>query len=306
MGVWSPALKPTQLTADTGASLQLEAMMQAGIAHRSPVPHSGTMPTRPSEQLEDRLARLSPYQRALIELSLRRGISDDEIAGLLRTEPAEVERRREDTLERLAGDLDAGSASDLADFLTEGWGKDDSPPGNGSSVVMNGAPDVTPAPERTRRWGRRVLLVALVAAAAGAAVPALSGRGEKTTHSAVPVEPMLGAPPPHPATLHPIARANRRPHPRRTARAHPRITVNGTSVTGCHIYSSSPSVLISSARTMSCENAAQEMKRYGRPIYRRFQTPGRFRCFSVSGTPLGGQWRCVRAGQAFRFDFGTG
>jgi hypothetical protein len=260
------------------------------------------MPTRPSEGVEDGLARLSPYQRALIELSFRRGISDDEIAGLLRTEPAEVERRREDTLERLAGDLDAASASDLADFLTEGWGKDDSPPGNGSSLVM----EITPAPERTRRRARPVLLVALVAAAAaGAAVPALSGRGQKNTHSAVPVEPMLGAPPPHPATLHPIARANRRPHPRRTPRAHPRITVNGTSVTGCHIYSSSPSVLISSARTMSCENAAQEMKRYARPIYRRFQTPGRFRCFGPSGTPLVGQWRCVRAGQAFRFEFGT-
>jgi sigma-70-like protein len=258
--------------------------------------HPGTVPSGLSERLDDALARLSPYQRALIELSLRRGISDDEIAGLLRIDPVAVERRRQNALHRLAGDLDAAAASDLADLLTEGWGNGDAPSDNNTPVVTSGAPGVTPARERSRRRVRPVLLVALLAAAAAAAaVPALSGGGEKTTHPAAPVRP-TPAPPHHSAKQHPVAPAK--------SRAHPRSTANSTGVIGCHMYASSPTVLISSARNMSCSNAAREMKPYRRPIYRRFQTPHRFFCFSVSGGAIGGQWRCVRAAEAFRFEYG--
>jgi hypothetical protein len=76
------------------------------------------------------------------------------------------------------------------------------------------------------------------------------------------------------------------------------------AVRDCHTYAYYPSVLISSARNMSCRAARREMRRYRRPIYRRFRTPGGFRCSRVSGGRLGGQWRCVRGARAFRFEFG--
>lgn len=61
---------------------------------------------------------------------------------------------------------------------------------------------------------------------------------------------------------------------------------------------------ISSARNMTCRNAVLEMKRYHSTIRYRFTTPHHFHCRRVSGTRLGGQWRCVRGAKAFRFEFG--
>ena len=51
------------------------------------------------------LGRLDPLSRALLDLSLRRGMPDEEIAGVLGVDVAEVERRRAEVLERLADDL---------------------------------------------------------------------------------------------------------------------------------------------------------------------------------------------------------
>ena len=51
------------------------------------------------------LGSLDPETRALLDLSLRRGLGDDEIAGVLRVEPAEVRRRRGAAFERLASEL---------------------------------------------------------------------------------------------------------------------------------------------------------------------------------------------------------
>ena len=76
------------------------------------------------------------------------------------------------------------------------------------------------------------------------------------------------------------------------------------AVRDCHTYAYYPNVLISSARNMSCRAAKRDMRRYKRPIYRRFRTPGGFRCRRVSGTSYGGQWRCTRGIRAYRFEFG--
>jgi hypothetical protein len=80
--------------------------------------------------------------------------------------------------------------------------------------------------------------------------------------------------------------------------------VRTARVVACHTFAHYPNVLISSARNMSCRAARRELRRYKRPIDRRFRTPGGFRCRRVSGESLGGQWRCVRGAQAFRFEFG--
>jgi hypothetical protein len=75
------------------------------------------------------------------------------------------------------------------------------------------------------------------------------------------------------------------------------------AVVNCHVWPDYPNTMISSARNMTCKAASAEMKRYHGQIFRRFRTPGRFVCTRVSGVATGGQWRCVRSGQAFRFEF---
>ena len=62
------------------------------------------MSTRP-RRLAGSLRQISPVERTLLDLSLRRGVSDDLIGELLRISPLEVRERREVTLSRLALDL---------------------------------------------------------------------------------------------------------------------------------------------------------------------------------------------------------
>ena len=72
------------------------------------------------------LARLEPQSRALLDLSVRRGLPDEEVAG--RLGGSEVTRRRAEVLERLAEDLhlDGRDARDelfatLPDLPAEYW-----------------------------------------------------------------------------------------------------------------------------------------------------------------------------------------
>src|SRR5687768_4251960 len=62
----------------------------------------------PADRLPAALADLDPGNRALLDLSLRRGVSDVEIGELLRKDPADVARGREAVLELLADALDVG------------------------------------------------------------------------------------------------------------------------------------------------------------------------------------------------------
>jgi DNA-directed RNA polymerase specialized sigma24 family protein len=56
-------------------------------------------------QLGDALAKLDAEERALLDLSTRRAMSDDEIAEVLRTDAGEVARRRAEVFDRLAQEL---------------------------------------------------------------------------------------------------------------------------------------------------------------------------------------------------------
>ena len=60
----------------------------------------------PADRLPAALGDLDPGNRALLDLSLRRGVSDSEIAELLRKKPEEVARGRDAVLELLADALD--------------------------------------------------------------------------------------------------------------------------------------------------------------------------------------------------------
>ena len=74
------------------------------------------------------LGRLDDESRALLELSMRRGMADEEIAAVLLAETPDVERRRAELLEGLASDLelDSRDARDelfatLQDLPSEYW-----------------------------------------------------------------------------------------------------------------------------------------------------------------------------------------
>ena len=62
-------------------------------------------------------------------------------------------------------------------------------------------------------------------------------------------------------------------------------------------------LVVSSARNMRCRTAKRDLRRHRGSIGFRFTTPGGFRCMRVSGSSLGGQWRCVKGDRAYRFEF---
>jgi hypothetical protein len=80
--------------------------------------------------------------------------------------------------------------------------------------------------------------------------------------------------------------------------------VGSAAVVDCSAWAKYPNIKISSARNMTCQSAVREMRSYRGQIFKRFGTPGGFVCSRVSGGNFGGQWRCVKATRAFRFEFG--
>lgn len=87
------------------------------------------------------------------------------------------------------------------------------------------------------------------------------------------------------------------------AAALPAPAVAAARVVSCSTYSDYPNVRISSARGMTCATARSIMKAYRGDFSASFAAPRGFACRQVSGVPEGGQWRCTRAAQAFRFEF---
>jgi Anti-sigma-K factor rskA len=150
------------------------------------------MLTRGPAQLDSALAGLAPGDRALLELSLRRHVSDGEIAVLLRVDAHDVERRRREALHQLADDLHLSSTEELTDLLTRSWdGGAQSSPGHGAPAT-NGAQraPVVLEPGTVRRRRLMLLLTILAVAAAGAIALALAGGGEQApSHPAAPSSP---------------------------------------------------------------------------------------------------------------------
>jgi hypothetical protein len=158
-----------------------------------------------SERIEDALERLSPEDRALLELSLRRGVADDDIAALLHVHREHVEHRREQALERMSEDL-GDSRAEVAALVGQ------SLRGNGAALAEPIEPmsptrgrrvtDYPPSSEARRRARRRAWLLAGAALGAGAValVIALSsgGTGNESTLGPKPEEPK---PAPAPAAV---------------------------------------------------------------------------------------------------------
>jgi DNA-directed RNA polymerase specialized sigma24 family protein len=81
------------------------------------------------EEMGAALAGLDPESRALLDLSMRRGLYDEDIAAVLRVERDEVERRREAVLDGLAEQLRIETRegrddlyASLPDLPEEYWG----------------------------------------------------------------------------------------------------------------------------------------------------------------------------------------
>src|SRR5438093_1224563 len=81
------------------------------------------------DRLMAALEELDPGSRALLDLTIRRGIRDEDLAELLRTAPSEVARKRTHAIERVAAEVGSSRPEQLPEVRTalaelppEGWG----------------------------------------------------------------------------------------------------------------------------------------------------------------------------------------
>src|SRR3954468_21071356 len=159
-----------------------------------------------SERIEDALERLSPEDRALLELSLRRGVADDDIAALLHVHREHVEHRREQALERLSEDLGSSRAEVAAlvgqNLRSNGHANAEATPAVSPAPGRRVA-DHPPSSETRRRSRRRTWLIAGAALGAGALVLVLAlssgGTGEEPTLGPAPAKPKPAPTKPAPA-----------------------------------------------------------------------------------------------------------
>lgn len=142
-----------------------------------------------ADRVDGALRQMSPEERALIELSLVRGVSDADIASLLGTEPHTVRERRDVALGELAtaaGDGSERGRAAAADHLRGRERKADSGvatelDSDAAAAVdeADGSEAATASPQGRRRATRLglALLGGLVVAALVALVLALVGKG---------------------------------------------------------------------------------------------------------------------------------
>jgi hypothetical protein len=81
---------------------------------RAPALPSHRLPIVP-ERLESCVRRLDPADRALLDLSLNRGIPDTTMAPLLRTDPLRIAWKRARAIERVASRLGMNDPADLGE-----------------------------------------------------------------------------------------------------------------------------------------------------------------------------------------------
>jgi hypothetical protein len=97
----------------------------------------------PTDSFTSALERLDPASRALLDLSLRRGMRTEEIADVLGADTESVEASRDDALRRIASEVGMPD-DDVRDRLAEM--PDDEWRGNGSTATAE-EPEPEPEPE---------------------------------------------------------------------------------------------------------------------------------------------------------------
>src|SRR3712207_2607737 len=98
------------------------------------------------DSFSDALGQLDPASRALLDLSLRRGMRTEEIAEMLGAEPASVETSRDEALRRVAADLGMEGEREidylralLAELPAEDWVGGRAPANGHANGSGNGA-----------------------------------------------------------------------------------------------------------------------------------------------------------------------
>jgi hypothetical protein len=133
----------------------------------------------PTDSFSYALERLDPASRALLDLSLRRGMRTEEIAEVLGAEPESVEASRDEALQRIASDVGMNELDDvrahLAELPADDWLGTRT---NGNHTVER---PVAEEPKRRRRvWP---LLLGLLAAAGVVVAIALATSGSDDSGS---------------------------------------------------------------------------------------------------------------------------
>jgi hypothetical protein len=204
----------------------------------------------PTDSFSPALARLDPASRALLDLSLRRGMRPEEIGDLLGTDPESVIVAREAALEQLGAELGLDEKPDLDDLRgrlatlpSEAWtGQAEEPEAERPTLVV--VEDEEPEhaqPERVKperanakpeRRSRLPLLLALLAIAAVVLVILLatsggSDEGSSDASNAPAPAPQSGSKPAAKKPSKPAEKPAKKPAP---APASPEVKL--TSVTG--------------------------------------------------------------------------
>jgi hypothetical protein len=167
------------------------------------------------------LSRLDPASRALLDLSLRRGMRPEEIGDLLGTDPESVIVAREGALEQLASELGMEDVSELddvrarlAELPPEAWTGEAAPeaaPEAETAAISAAESEPRPEPRvarepETARKSRLPLLLALLALAAIVLVVVLASSGgddQQTASSTQTQKPKPKPKPNKPATPKP-------------------------------------------------------------------------------------------------------
>jgi hypothetical protein len=154
------------------------------------------------------LARLDPASRALLDLSLRRGMNPEEIGDLLGTDAESVVAAREAALEQLATELDMEDPSQLdevrarlAELPAEAWSGTPATAERPRLEVVKEGPARRTAepPAEGRRRNRLPLLLALLAIAAVALVIVLAWSGGDENTASKPKASAPGSAPSQPS-----------------------------------------------------------------------------------------------------------
>ncbi len=135
-----------------------------------------------ADRIEGALRRMGPEDRALIELSVVRGVSDVDIASLLRTEPDTVRERREVALGELAAAAGDGSDEGRATAVGHLRDREAGPAAPAQGDTQEPAAKAAAEADEHRRGSRLIpaVLGGVAIAALVALVLALTGQDKGT------------------------------------------------------------------------------------------------------------------------------
>jgi hypothetical protein len=156
----------------------------------------------PTDSFSYALERLDPASRALLDLSLRRGMRTEEIADVLGAEPESVEASRDEALQRIASDVGMDELDDVRARLAELPAEEWLGARNGSGPVADEpapAPVEEKADDPTRRRGVWPLLLGLLLTVGVIVAIALATSGDDDTSSTSSSSSSAGNSAPQPA-----------------------------------------------------------------------------------------------------------